>query len=294
MQYRRTRIWPNGRARFSATWWTRSCPRASRWVRAPCRSFCRCAVARLDPQRHGRSGGHGPALCAPYQRRAGTDGKGPKAVRRRHARNRRVGAAERAAHRSTRHRHRPRYGRRADPGDDDASGLSRCAGLLVAAKQDTVLKHVEFVSVGAGQGIGSDRDRGRPGREPAYRYADGSSCLRPHPGGQLSQCAALRAYARRRARHDHYGTGKRARRTRRADRQDRGGGTCHLGRSCRRARESADRARRVAPARNHGSAERPRAHPHPVRRHRTQERSDPAFRAGQRRPWCAHLHRLGE
>ncbi len=33
------------------------------------------------------------------------------------------------------------------------SGLSRCAGLVVAAKQDTVLKHVEFVSVGPGKAL---------------------------------------------------------------------------------------------------------------------------------------------
>jgi heat-inducible transcriptional repressor len=31
------------------------------------------------------------------------------------------------------------------------SGLSRCAGLVVAAKQDTVLKHVEFLSVAPGK-----------------------------------------------------------------------------------------------------------------------------------------------
>ncbi|MDE1937841.1 MAG: heat-inducible transcriptional repressor HrcA [Alphaproteobacteria bacterium] len=31
------------------------------------------------------------------------------------------------------------------------SGLSRCAGLVVAAKQDSVLKHVEFVSVAPGK-----------------------------------------------------------------------------------------------------------------------------------------------
>ncbi len=33
------------------------------------------------------------------------------------------------------------------------SGLSRCAGLLVAAKQDTVLKHVEFVAVAPGKAL---------------------------------------------------------------------------------------------------------------------------------------------
>lgn len=33
------------------------------------------------------------------------------------------------------------------------SGLSRCAGLLVAAKQDTVLKHVEFVAVSPGKAL---------------------------------------------------------------------------------------------------------------------------------------------
>jgi len=31
------------------------------------------------------------------------------------------------------------------------SGLSRCAGLVVAAKQDTVLKHVEFLSIAPGK-----------------------------------------------------------------------------------------------------------------------------------------------
>ena len=33
------------------------------------------------------------------------------------------------------------------------SGLSRCAGLLVAAKQDSVLKHVEFVAVAPGKAL---------------------------------------------------------------------------------------------------------------------------------------------
>ena len=33
------------------------------------------------------------------------------------------------------------------------SGLSRCAGLLVAAKQDAALKHVEFVAVAPGKAL---------------------------------------------------------------------------------------------------------------------------------------------
>jgi heat-inducible transcriptional repressor len=33
------------------------------------------------------------------------------------------------------------------------SGLSRCAGLLVAAKQETVLKHIEFVNIGPGKAL---------------------------------------------------------------------------------------------------------------------------------------------
>jgi heat-inducible transcriptional repressor len=33
------------------------------------------------------------------------------------------------------------------------SGLSRCAGLVVAAKQDAVLKHIEFVSVAPGKAL---------------------------------------------------------------------------------------------------------------------------------------------
>jgi len=33
------------------------------------------------------------------------------------------------------------------------SGLSRCAGLLVAPKQDAVLKHVEFIGVGPGKAL---------------------------------------------------------------------------------------------------------------------------------------------
>jgi heat-inducible transcriptional repressor len=33
------------------------------------------------------------------------------------------------------------------------SGLSRCAGLLVAAKQDAVLKHIEFVAVAPGKAL---------------------------------------------------------------------------------------------------------------------------------------------
>ncbi len=33
------------------------------------------------------------------------------------------------------------------------SGLSRCAGLVVSAKQDSVLKHVEFVGIGPGKAL---------------------------------------------------------------------------------------------------------------------------------------------
>src|SRR6202000_937450 len=33
------------------------------------------------------------------------------------------------------------------------SGLSRCAGLVVTAKQDSALKHVEFISAGPGQAL---------------------------------------------------------------------------------------------------------------------------------------------
>src|SRR3977135_1983493 len=33
------------------------------------------------------------------------------------------------------------------------SGLSRCAGLLVAAKQEVALKHVEFVNIGPGKAL---------------------------------------------------------------------------------------------------------------------------------------------
>jgi heat-inducible transcriptional repressor len=33
------------------------------------------------------------------------------------------------------------------------SGLSRCAGLLVAAKQETALKHIEFVNIGPGRAL---------------------------------------------------------------------------------------------------------------------------------------------
>src|ERR1700679_3163046 len=44
------------------------------------------------------------------------------------------------------------------------SGLSRCAGLVVAPKQDTALKHVEFVGVASGKAlvviVGEDRQVG--------------------------------------------------------------------------------------------------------------------------------------
>src|SRR5205085_5889767 len=33
------------------------------------------------------------------------------------------------------------------------SGLSRCAGLVVVAKQDAALKHVEFLNLGNGRGL---------------------------------------------------------------------------------------------------------------------------------------------
>ena len=33
------------------------------------------------------------------------------------------------------------------------SGLSRCAGLLVAAKQESALKHIEFVNIGPGRAL---------------------------------------------------------------------------------------------------------------------------------------------
>ena len=51
------------------------------------------------------------------------------------------------------------------------SGLSRCAGLVVAPKTERPLKHIEFVPLGPGPRAGRDGHRGRAGREPADRGA---------------------------------------------------------------------------------------------------------------------------
>ena len=111
------------------------------------------------------------------------------------------------------------------------SGLSRCAGLMVTAKQDAALKHVEFVArrrrarrwsiMVSEDGQVENRVIDTPPGLPVSALSEAS---------QLSECAAARPHPGRGARRNPGRAGRRTRRTRRADRQDRGRGPGHPGR----------------------------------------------------------------
>ena len=110
------------------------------------------------------------------------------------------------------------------------SGLSRCAGLVVAAKQDSALKHVEFVSVAPGKALvvmvsedGQVENRliDTPIGLPASALIEASNYLNARLRGRTLDAARARNPGRAR---------KRTRRARRADRQDRRRRSGDLGR----------------------------------------------------------------
>ena len=73
----------------------------------------------------------------------------------------------------------------ADRGEPASVGPSHGAGLVIAAKSDMVLRHIEFVRLDAEFGDGDPRRAGRPGREPRRPAAARSHRQRPDPGLQL-------------------------------------------------------------------------------------------------------------
>ena len=61
------------------------------------------------------------------------------------------------------------------------SGLSHCAGVVLADKQVSRVKHVEFVPAGARQGARGAGRRRRQRREPGDRHSGGAAALQPRP-----------------------------------------------------------------------------------------------------------------
>ena len=109
------------------------------------------------------------------------------------------------------------------------SGLSHCAGLVVAAKQDSVLKHVDFLSVAPGKALvvmvaedGQVENRliDTPIGLPVSALTEAANYLSARLRGRTLDAARASITGR---------TRRRARRTRRLDRQDRRRGFGDLG-----------------------------------------------------------------
>ena len=160
------------------------------------------------------------------------------------------------------------------------SGLSRCAGLIVATKQDPAHQAHRIRRRGAGQDARHHRGRRRAGGKPPDRNAGGPAVVRADRSVELSELTAARPHARSRAHGNPRRPRKRTRAARHADGEGRGGRSGDAGGAgrcpARQQRESSDRARRLASSRHGGSAGRSRARAHAVRRHRAQERPHPS------------------
>ena len=122
------------------------------------------------------------------------------------------------------------------------SGLSRCAGLVLAPKIERPLEAYRVRAAVADARARRDGDRGRAGREPAHRGADRHAALDPRRGRQLPQFAARRPHRRRGARRDPRRDRQPARAARRADAAPGRGRACLLGR-----RRRGQRAHRQGP-----------------------------------------------
>ena len=159
--------------------------------------------------------------------------QGLAAVRRRPAGNRRTGARRTRLHRSAHHRHRAAHRGCADAGDIDALGPVALRGLLVSAKQDAPLKHVEFVAVAPGKAlvviVGEDgqvenRLIDTPLGLPTSALSEAANYINARLRGRTLDAARVEITKEL--------EGERAR-TGRADRQDRGRGPGDAGRALR-------------------------------------------------------------
>ena len=161
------------------------------------------AVAGLDPQRHVGPRASGAHLRAAHLGRPPADRDRACACSST-ACSRSATSPTRSAARSRR-RSRIKREKSVEQVLTDAgemiSGLSHCAGVVLADKQVSRLKHIEFVPLEPGKAlvvlVGDDQQR----REPRHRPARGAAAVQPDRGRQLSQRAHPRPDARpRRAR----------------------------------------------------------------------------------------------
>ena len=146
------------------------------------------AVARLGAQCDDGSRGIGPHRCPAYECRTHSDPGRPPALRRRALEVGSISPEERARiDTQMAAANRPR---RIDEVLGEAttllSGLSHCAGVVVAPKLNARLKHIEFVSLGPGTGPRHPCRRGRHGREPRHRRAGRPAALDARPRLELS------------------------------------------------------------------------------------------------------------
>ncbi len=75
------------------------------------------------------------------------------------------------------------------------SGLSRCAGLVVAAKQDAALKHIEFVNAGPGKALVIIVSEDGQVENRVIDTPTGLAGVGAVGSVQLSECAAARPHA---------------------------------------------------------------------------------------------------
>ncbi len=133
-------------------------------------------VAGLDPRRDAGAGGARPADPPAHLGRAGPDRKRASAVRRRdHAGRRCPTPRERAAIEAQIERDQPIEDALA-AASAALSGLSSCAGVVLAPKQELRLKQLSFVPLGAGARAGG------AGRRRRQRSRTAWSSLTPGTG----------------------------------------------------------------------------------------------------------------
>ena len=253
------------------------------------------AVAGLDPQRHVGPGASGAHLRARTPRRAGCRPRSAcgcsSTACSRSATSPTTSAAR--SRPSSRIRREKSVEQVLNDAGEMISGLSHCAGVVLADKQVSRLKHIEFVPLEPGKAlvvlVGDDQS-------VENRVIDLPAGLPPSSligGRQLSQRPHPRPDPGRGQGHDREGAGLRQGRARPADAEGHRGGACHLVGRARRPEEP-DRARPGQPAQGHRRPGEPGAHPPAVRRPRDQARSGPAAGPLRARRGRAHLHRLGE
>ena len=150
------------------------------------------AFAGLHPQRDGRPGGGGAALCAAYLGRAAADRARPAAVRRRAAGIRRPGGGGAGRHRRPLRRLRPVHAGDAGRGGADAvrPGRRRRAGGGAEIRGAGPAYRIRRPRPGPRPGGAGHRRW--PGGEPGDRGAGRAAALGADPGQQLPQCPPRR------------------------------------------------------------------------------------------------------